>query len=135
MRWKEESLWMPRKIGVARKLNLAHVKFGPSVKQPWLKLHRIDAEKENKILEDNGNKRKKDVFEIHDESNKRVKKTNADHEYFSLNTGDKMPIVQFGTYTMKGKECYDGVVSAMKMGYKGLDTASIYDNESEVKMK
>ena len=33
---------------------------------------------------------------------------------------------------MKGEECYEGVFSAIKMGYKGLDTASVYDNEGEV---
>ena len=70
-----------------------------------------------------------------DEGNKKIKFLNDNHGYFTLNTGDKMPIVQFGTYQMKGEECYEGVASAIKLGYKGLDTASIYDNETQVRIK
>ena len=56
-----------------------------------------------------------------------------ENKYYTLNTGDKIPIVQFGTYKMKGEECYSGVLSAIQMGYKGLDTASIYANEGRNK--
>ena len=42
MRWKQESAWIPPKLGAGRKLNLANVKLGPSIKQPKLKLDRID---------------------------------------------------------------------------------------------
>ena len=70
-----------------------------------------------------------------DKGNKKIKFFNDNHEYFTLNTGDKIPIVQFGTYQMKGEECYEGVASAIKLGYKGLDTASIYDNETQVRIK
>ena len=69
-----------------------------------------------------------------DKGNKKIKFFNDNHEYFTLNTGDKIPIVQFGTYQMKGEECYEGVASAIKLGYKGLDTASIYDNETQVRI-
>ena len=108
------------------------------------------------LKEDISQKRKKNVFEleVNDKSNKKAKNGNADTvdkmpilspksnnitkngnvelEYYTLNTGGKIPIVQFGTYKMKGEECYQGVLSALKMGYKGLDTASIYCNEVEV---
>jgi len=88
---------------------------------------------EPKILEEITNKRKGDILDIHDvKQGIKIKKIAADHEYFTLNTGDKMPKVQFGTYKMKGEDCYEGVFSAIKMGYKGLDTASVYDNEEEV---
>ena len=53
-------------------------------------------------------------------------------ETVTLNSGKEMPIVQFGTYKMKGEDCYKAVVSALKVGYMGLDTASVYDNEKEV---
>ena len=43
-----------------------------------------------------------------------------------------MPVVQFGTYKMKGEECYKAVLAALRSGYRGLDTASVYDNEKEV---
>jgi len=49
-----------------------------------------------------------------------------------LHTGAKIPQVQFGTYKMKKEECYKGVLSALRLGYRGLDTASVYDNEKEV---
>jgi hypothetical protein len=92
-------------------------------------------ERKINLKEENCEKRKKAVFELEvsDKSNnKKAKNGNAEHEYYTLNTGNKMPIVQFGTYKMKGEECYQGVLSALKMGYKGLDTASIYCNEGEV---
>ena len=75
-------------------------------------------------------KKRKEIFEAEGKNDKKIKTTKTD--YFTLNTGDKMPIVQFGTYKMKGEECYKSVLSAIKMGYKGLDTASVYDNEGEV---
>ena len=43
-----------------------------------------------------------------------------------------MPVVQFGTYKMKGEECYEAVLAALRAGYRGLDTATVYDNEKEV---
>ena len=109
-------------------------------------------QEENKIFENNANKRKFEldasfgafhynnippvtnnaIFEHYDFYNKKVKKSDVDHEYFTLYSGEKIPKVQFGTYKMKGEDCYQGVLSALKMGYKGLDTASIYCNEDEV---
>lgn len=41
-RWKEESSWIPPKMGVAKKLNLAGIKLGRSIKQPKIVLHKID---------------------------------------------------------------------------------------------
>ena len=43
-----------------------------------------------------------------------------------------MPVVQFGTYKLKGEDCYRSVRGALESGYRGLDTASVYDNEKEV---
>ena len=49
--------------------------------------------KEEKILtEISNNKRKGDVFDGYDGNSVKIKKNNEDHEYFTLNTGDKMPI-------------------------------------------
>ena len=31
------------------------------------------------------------------------------------------------------EDCYKAMVSTLKMGYMGLDTASVYDNEKEVR--
>jgi len=48
-----------------------------------------------------------------------------------LNNGGTIPQIQFGTYKMKGDACYKGVLSALRLGYCGLDTASMYSNEKE----
>jgi len=49
-----------------------------------------------------------------------------------LHTGDRMPTVQFGTYKLKGKESFEATLSALQQGYKGIDTATCYDNEKQV---
>ena len=76
----------------------------------------------NNVVQDKLKKRKEIFEEVSDKNNKKIKTTNTD--YFTLNTGDKMPIVQFGTYKMKGEECYKSVLSAIKMGYKGRVTTA-----------
>eukprot|EP00090_Calanus_glacialis_P001178 TRINITY_DN10817_c0_g1_i1.p1 TRINITY_DN10817_c0_g1~~TRINITY_DN10817_c0_g1_i1.p1 ORF type:complete len:353 (-),score=67.78 TRINITY_DN10817_c0_g1_i1:273-1205(-) len=43
-----------------------------------------------------------------------------------------MPVIQFGTYKLKGIDCYNSCISALQIGYRGFDTASIYDNEELV---
>jgi len=65
---------------------------------------------------------------------KKLKLSHIDHaqKTFTLNSGQKMPVVQYGTYKMKGDECYKGVLEALSAGYLGVDTASVYDNEKEV---
>ena len=59
-------------------------------------------------------------------------KFDSEDKTFSLSSGQKLPVVQFGTYKMKGEECYEAVLAALRAGYRGLDTASVYDNEKEV---
>lgn len=49
-----------------------------------------------------------------------------------LNTGARMPLVQFGTYKLKGEESYKVTLGALRQGYRGLDTATCYDNEKQV---
>ena len=62
---------------------------------------------------------------------KRVK-SDGEKRTLSLSSGQELPVVQFGTYKMKGEECYQAVLAALSAGYRGLDTASVYDNEKEV---
>lgn len=45
-----------------------------------------------------------------------------------LNSGNKIPIIGYGTYQLKGKDCLDGTKSALTHGYTHIDTASIYGN-------
>ena len=57
--------------------------------------------------------------------------SNVDHT-LPLNNGKTIPVVQFGTYKMKGPDAKTAILAALRAGYKGLDTASVYDNEKEV---
>jgi 2,5-diketo-D-gluconate reductase B len=43
-----------------------------------------------------------------------------------------MPVIGLGTWEMSGKGCVRSVDSALRMGYRHLDTAQIYGNEKEV---
>lgn len=49
-----------------------------------------------------------------------------------LNSGYKMPVVGLGTYSLTGKTCLDSVTAALKKGYRLIDTAHIYGNETEI---
>lgn len=51
----------------------------------------------------------------------------------ALNDGNRMPREVFGVYRVPpGKDTYELVISALKVGYRGLDTASLYRNEADV---
>ena len=43
-----------------------------------------------------------------------------------------MPALGFGTYRLTGDACREGVLDALSLGYRHLDTATSYDNEAEV---
>lgn len=50
-----------------------------------------------------------------------------------LNNGTQMPLLGFGTYKIKlGKTAYDAVSTALKLGYRHIDTAKYYGNEESV---
>jgi diketogulonate reductase-like aldo/keto reductase len=52
---------------------------------------------------------------------------------FTLYNGDKIPAVGFGTWQIpNGDICYNAVTSALKSGYKHIDTALAYGNEQSV---
>lgn len=42
------------------------------------------------------------------------------------------PPCSFGTYKLKGTTCYDCTLAALDIGYRSIDTARCYGNESEV---
>lgn len=50
----------------------------------------------------------------------------------TLNDGTALPQVGFGTYPMRGEEAVTAIVTALDVGYRLLDTAVNYGNESEV---
>ncbi len=50
-----------------------------------------------------------------------------------LNNGVEMPVLGLGVWkTKSGKECTDAVRWALEAGYRHIDTAKIYGNESDV---
>ena len=46
--------------------------------------------------------------------------------------GADMPIVGFGTWQMSGRQAYEAVRYALEVGYRHIDTATMYGNEAEV---
>jgi 2,5-diketo-D-gluconate reductase A len=50
----------------------------------------------------------------------------------TLNDGTTIPAIGFGTYPLTGEEGVEAIVSALRVGYRLLDTAVNYENESEV---
>jgi diketogulonate reductase-like aldo/keto reductase len=51
----------------------------------------------------------------------------------NLNNGVQMPQIGFGVFQIPpGKQTYDAVRTALKLGYRGVDTAAAYGNEEDV---
>lgn len=49
-----------------------------------------------------------------------------------LNNGVTIPAIGLGTFRAKDSEAYEAVKHALKVGYRHIDTAAIYQNEREV---
>jgi diketogulonate reductase-like aldo/keto reductase len=49
-----------------------------------------------------------------------------------LNSGHSIPLLGLGTFRAKGDDCYNAVKHALSVGYRHIDTAVGYSNESEV---
>lgn len=50
----------------------------------------------------------------------------------TLNNNITMPVLGFGTFLMGGEECEEGVLAALRDGYRMIDTAEAYGNEEAV---
>lgn len=50
----------------------------------------------------------------------------------AFHTGNVIPQIGYGTYCLKDDECVQGVITAVKVGYRHIDTASIYRNEKSI---
>jgi diketogulonate reductase-like aldo/keto reductase len=46
--------------------------------------------------------------------------------------GARIPLVGLGTWTLRGRDCSRLVEQAIRIGYRHIDTAQMYDNEREV---
>ncbi|GMI65855.1 Aldo-keto reductase family 4 member C8 [Hibiscus trionum] len=53
-------------------------------------------------------------------------------KFFELNTGAKIPSVGLGTYGAKHGVLQNTVNTAIKVGYRHIDCASMYNNEKEI---
>ena len=40
--------------------------------------------------------------------------------------------IAFGTYRLEGENCYNSVKNALKVGYRSIDTATLYENHNDV---
>jgi diketogulonate reductase-like aldo/keto reductase len=50
----------------------------------------------------------------------------------TLHGGASMPLLGFGTWQIRGRRAYDAVRTALDVGYRHIDTATMYGNEAEV---
>ena len=50
----------------------------------------------------------------------------------SFQNGDRLPSIGLGTWLSKKNEVYDAVVEAIRVGYRHIDCAYIYQNEAEI---
>ena len=55
-----------------------------------------------------------------------------DERSVELASGTRMPILGLGTWQARGRDAADAVRTALAIGYRLLDTATIYRNEREV---
>ncbi|TFF99872.1 MAG: aldo/keto reductase [Promethearchaeota archaeon] len=51
---------------------------------------------------------------------------------YKLNNGVEIPVLGFGTWTLKGDGAINAIQWALEEGYRLIDTASMYNNENEV---
>ena len=50
----------------------------------------------------------------------------------TLNDGNSLPAIGFGTYPLRGDEAVAAIDSALEIGYRLIDTAVNYGNEADV---
>ena len=46
--------------------------------------------------------------------------------------GARIPLVGLGTWDLRGRQCARIVEQALRLGYRHIDTAEMYDNERDV---
>ena len=51
---------------------------------------------------------------------------------FVERNGIRAPAIGLGTYPMVGENCYRAVLWALEAGYRHIDTAQLYGNETDV---
>lgn len=56
----------------------------------------------------------------------------GDQPTIPLGAGGALPLVGLGTWEMTGRQCYRAVRYALDIGYRHIDTATMYRNQSDV---
>ena len=51
---------------------------------------------------------------------------------FAEAKGARIPLIGLGTWDLRGRTCVHMVEQALRLGYRHVDTAEMYGNESEV---
>src|SRR3954471_12904514 len=46
--------------------------------------------------------------------------------------GARIPVIGLGTWNLRGRSCAGLVEQALRLGYRHVDTAEMYDNEREI---
>ena len=49
-----------------------------------------------------------------------------------LGSGRRMPLLGLGTWQLRGRAAVDAVRCALEVGYRHIDTATMYGNESQI---
>lgn len=57
---------------------------------------------------------------------------NKNQLFVTLNTGATMPLLGLGVYDMYNREAEAAVLTALETGYRLIDTAAMYENETEI---
>ncbi|HYJ65469.1 MAG TPA: aldo/keto reductase, partial [Parafilimonas sp.] len=52
--------------------------------------------------------------------------------YTTLNNGTQMPMLGLGTWDIYSKEAEQATLDALEIGYRLIDTATLYRNEKEI---
>jgi 2,5-diketo-D-gluconate reductase B len=53
-------------------------------------------------------------------------------QFVEANGGARIPAIGLGTWELRGRSCARLVEQALKLGYRHIDTAQVYENEREV---
>lgn len=56
----------------------------------------------------------------------------TEQPYTKLSNGTKMPLLGLGVYDMHNNEAEQAVLDALEIGYRLIDTAALYNNETEI---
>jgi len=49
-----------------------------------------------------------------------------------LNNGIKIPRIGLGTWDLRGRDAYQAILWSLDLGYRLIDTASLYENENKI---